>query len=210
MKTRKAHYIYGRMIFGFLFIAVITSTGYYMNTLRNKAATCFTASQVASDSRCLYIYSGKVYEKGTKSKPHKSNPCGTDVTSIIPSFHFGNMAKYMDPNYRGDICAVGNPTSTPVPTPAPTSVPTSIPTTIPTATPTISQVATSTPTTSTGNCPLRSKGDADCSFVITVADFEIFRKEFTGVLSTKQADFDSNGVVNMTDFEIFRKGYLGI
>ena len=194
------------MIFGFLFIAVITSAGYYMNTLRTKAATCFTASQVASDSRCLYIYSGKVYEKGTKSKPHKSNPCGTDVTSIIPSFHFGNMSKYMDPNYRGDICAAGNPTATPLPTTAPTSVPTSVPT----ATPTISQVATSTPTTSSGNCPLRSKGDADCNGTVNLADFEIFRKEYVGQLSTKQSDFDNNGLVTITDFEIFRKGYLGI
>lgn len=211
MKTGRRHYIFGRMFFGFLFILGVTSIGYYINSVNTKAATCFTTAQVASDSRCLYIYSGKVYEKGTKSKPHKSNPCGTDVTSIIPSFHFGNMAKYMDNNYRGDICSVGNPTATPtqtvVPTATPTRTPTSVPSAPPTATPLVTQTATTTPGST---CTLHIKGDADCNGAINLADFEIFRKEYVGQLSTKQSDFDNNGLVTITDFEIFRKGYLNI
>lgn len=207
MKTTKAPHIYGRMVFGLVFLVTITGAGYYVNTLRTKAATCYNAAQVASDSRCLYIFRGKVYEKGTKSKPHKSNPCGTDVTSIIPSFHFNNMANYMDPNYRGDICTGTNPTATPTITLIPTATPTRIPTSIPTVTPTTSQIATSTPG---GSCSLHSRGDADCNNIINIVDFEVFRKEYAGLLNTKQSDFDNNGNVSIADFEIFRKGYLGL
>lgn len=77
------------------------------------AATCFSVAEVQTDTRCLYIYNNQVYEKGTRASPHHGNPCGSDVTAIIPSFHYMDMARYLDPTYQGNICEV-----------APTTVPT--------------------------------------------------------------------------------------
>lgn len=82
------------------------------------AQSCLTMSQVSADPRCLYIYGANVYEKGTRNKPHQGQPCGTDVTRIIPSFHYQNMVRYMDPNLVGAVCS-----DQPVPTATPTSSP---------------------------------------------------------------------------------------
>lgn len=60
------------------------------------------------------------------------------------------------------------------------------------------------------SCSLRPRGDADCNGFIDVVDFEVFRKEFTGVLSTKTADFDVSGTVDIADFEIWRRGYFEV
>ena len=110
--------------------------------------TCFTTAQVASDNRCLYIWSGKVYEKGSRSSPHQGHPCGTDVTSIIPPSHIASQAKYLLPNYVGDICtATVQPTSTPTPKPTNTPVPTAKPTDTPVPTQPKAPTATPVPTT---------------------------------------------------------------
>lgn len=84
------------------------------------AKSCMSREMVAADNRCLYIYGGEVYEKGTRNKPHKGQKCGTDVTTIIPSFHISNMAKYMDPNLVGTICSGQPPAPTATNTPKPT------------------------------------------------------------------------------------------
>ena len=68
--------------------------------------------------------------------------------------------------------------------------------------------ATPTPTIGDVFCTQKSQGDADCNGKVDLADFEIFRKEFTGSLSTKTADFNNDGLVNITDFEIWRKTFL--
>lgn len=161
-----------------------------------QSTTCFTTASVAADSRCLYILDGYVYQKGSRSSPHKGNACGTDVSSIIPSFHretVSAIARYLDPNKVGQIqssCVTA--TNTPVPT-------------VPAAT------ATATPTnpapTATGspNCALKTSGDADCSGVVNLNDFEIWRRERFGVLTTKTADFDRNNVIDTIDFEIWRR-----
>ena len=75
-----------------------------------------------------------MYQKGTRSKPHKGNTCGTDVTNIIPSFHAASAAKYLDPNFVGKICTATttpNPTATPIAGSTSTPIPTSGPTTPP-------------------------------------------------------------------------------
>lgn len=66
---------------------------------------------------------------------------------------------------------------------------------------------TTTPPTS-GSCPRKSQGDADCDSLIKLSDFEIFRKEYTNVLATKTADFNIDSKVDLADFQIFRNGYF--
>ncbi len=152
--------------------------------------TCFTTQTVSTDSRCLYILQGKVYEKGSRSKPHQGNACGTDVTSIIPSFHFGDLPKYLDPNLVGSICA---------PTPTPTIKPTA---TIAPPTPTSTLIPTPTIITT---CSTKALGDADCNGLYNLVDFEIWRKEMMHVVTTKYADFNNSSVTDLVDFEIWRK-----
>ena len=82
-----------------------------------------------------------------------------------------------------------NPTAaTPTPTPS-TSVPTITPTSPP-------------------SCSLKATGDADCSGKVDLTDFEIWRKEFTGSLNTKTADFNMTSTVDLADFEIWRKTFM--
>ncbi len=95
------------------------------------AQGCQTREMIATDNRCLYIYGQQVYEKGTRTKPHKGNTCGSDVTAIIPAFHTQNMAKYLDPNLVGNVCS-GSPAPTATPKPTPTHTPISQPTKTPT------------------------------------------------------------------------------
>lgn len=120
--------------------------------LNNYAQNCMTRAAVQSDSRCLYILNGSVYQKGTRSSPHQGNPCGTDVTTIIPSFHTSDVARYLDPNLVGAVCTGSTPAPTPLqtntPTPTPTRTPTPGSTNTPTSTPgpTASPILTPTPT----------------------------------------------------------------
>lgn len=111
-----------------------------------------------SDSRCLYSYNGNVYEKGSRSRPHHGHDCGSDVTTVMPSGHVRNMARYLDPNLVGSICASApEVTNTPTPTrvitntPVPTQktntpTPTVVHQSTTTPTPTRQQVQTPTPT----------------------------------------------------------------
>lgn len=117
---------------GFVFILLFLSGGiYYTIRVFTRGETCFSTAQVASDSRCLYIYNNQVFEKGTKSAPHHDIPCGTDVSSIIPNSHLIDKVGHLDPNYQGNICSnqpvptAAQPTSAPTNTPVP---PTAIPT----------------------------------------------------------------------------------
>lgn len=54
-------------------------------------------------------------------------------------------------------------------------------------------------------CSLHEKGDANCDSKIDLVDFEIFRKEYTRVLSTNTADFNADSSVTLLDFEIWRR-----
>lgn len=123
-------------------IAVLQRLIFYSKAEQN----CMTPQQISSDSRCLYILSGKIYSMGSRSKPHKGHSCGNDITSVIPGFHKSSASTYLIPYYVADVCTAPSPTPTPTPTrvPTPTVVPTSTPTRTPT--PTLIPSPTFTPT----------------------------------------------------------------
>lgn len=56
-------------------------------------------------------------------------------------------------------------------------------------------------------CERKPAGDANCDGLVDVTDFELFRKEYTGQATTKEADFDGDGTVSIIDFEIWRNGF---
>lgn len=156
-----------------------------VTNLRSKAQTCFTTAQVTADARCLYIYSNKVYTKGSKASPHKNHPCGMDVTSILPSFHF-TFAGFTNA-YIGNICAAAVPT------------------------PSLPPIATATGgPTPNPSCPKKNQGDADCDGFIKLADYDTLRKEFYGELTTKTADFNGDGRVSLADHSLWRQTYFDI
>lgn len=150
--------------------------------LRSKAQTCFTQASINSDSRCLYILSGKVYEKGTRASPHHSHPCGQDVTSILPASHLNAMMSYLDPNYKGDVCTVV-PTATEAPTQAPSS--TFVPTVIPTV------------TSSVAECSLNALNNINC--------YLRWASEENGQIQTKASDFTQDNRIDLKDFEMWRR-----
>ena len=85
-------------------------------------------------------------------------------------------------------------------TPAPTAQPSLTPTV------TIS-VTTITPEPTDPDTCLKEHADANGDGTTSLADFEIFRQEFLGVLTTKIADFNCDGHVSLADFEIFRQKF---
>jgi hypothetical protein len=121
--------------------------------LQSFAQSCMTRSQISADSRCLYIYGTNVYQKGSRSSPHHGHACGSDVTSVMPSFHVSGAVQYLDPNLIGAVCSdIASPTPTPLPTVTPTPQATATPrpsatnTPRPTTPPTQAPNATATPT----------------------------------------------------------------
>lgn len=60
-----------------------------------------------------------------------------------------------------------------------------------------------------GNCSRHADGDANCDGVIDIADFEQFRKEYTGIDTSKSTDFDGDTAITIQDFELWRRGYFG-
>jgi hypothetical protein len=178
-KRRGAVTLFLVVVFGGLTLLI----WHHIEQFKIHAATCFTVAEVQADARCLYIFHDQVYEKGTRAAPHHANACGSDVTAIIPSFHYNDMVRYLDPNYQGDICSV-------VPTIAPT---------LPVASPTIAP-------TLPPSCATKAQGDANCDGRISLTDFEIWREEYTGTVATHTADFTTNGTTppDLADFEVWR------
>ena len=147
----------GILLAGILLVTLRTVT---LSTEQSvHSAACLTRQQVSSDSRCLYIMNNNVYQKGSRSSPHKGHPCGTDVTSIIPSFHTDTPSRYLTPNLVGPICTQPTPTAvqqvvltaTPLPptaaliaTPFPTAGPTATGFPTPTVRPSITPFPTPT------------------------------------------------------------------
>lgn len=72
---------------------------------------------------------------------------------------------------------------------------------------TLAPTSTPTNTPTTVLCPRKSEGDADCNGRIDLVDYEIWRQEYYGTLTTKTADFNGDGVVDMTDFAIWQAHY---
>lgn len=67
-----------------------------------------------------------------------------------------------------------------------------------------------TPTTPPGggSCATKSQGDADCKNGVSLADFAIWKTEYSSG-SGKTADFNANGSVTLADFQIWRNTYVG-
>ena len=96
-----------------------------------------------------------------------------------------------------------------LPTVSPTPFPNISPTRTPTPVSATNPVApTRTPTPSAG-CSRKFQGDANCDGLIDLIDFEIWRREFTGTATTKNADYNVDGLVNLIDFEIWRRSFAG-
>lgn len=141
---RRRHFFL--IVGGLITLPILALATYYAVSLHSKAQSCYTVDQVKSDARCLYIYKTGVYEKGTRAAPHQGNPCGSDVTAIIPDSHLLDKVGHLDPNYQGEICS-GN--STPQPTDMPALTATPVPTSAPAPTdvpqPTVAPQPTSAP-----------------------------------------------------------------
>lgn len=70
------------------------------------------------------------------------------------------------------------------------------------------KVAVSAITVSPG-CPLtKPKGDANCNGIVDIKDFEIWRREFTGLINTGSADFNSDQKVTTADYGIWKNNVL--
>ncbi|MBI2443337.1 MAG: carbohydrate binding domain-containing protein [Candidatus Levybacteria bacterium] len=90
------------------------------------------------------------------------------------------------------LCEGTCATSTPVPTTPPSATPTRTPTPTPTRTP--------TPTPSL-------LGDVNKDGTVDLLDFNIWRDEFLGTLTTKLADLNTDGKVDLLDFNIWLTAY---
>ena len=114
-------------LYELLFIFLVAGSVLYVVKIYLFSQTCLARQQVQSDARCLYIFNNQVFEKGTRSSPHKGHACGADITALIPSSHRNNPVIYFDPNYKGGVCAdrpIPSPTATP--TPIPPRIPTQV------------------------------------------------------------------------------------
>lgn len=58
------------------------------------------------------------------------------------------------------------------------------------------------------NCTTKPDGDANCDAKIDLQDFEYWRREFSGELNSKNADFDTSGQVDLVDFETWRRSII--
>lgn len=67
-------------------------------------------------------------------------------------------------------------------------------------------VPTNTPTSSA--CPLKSSGDGNCDNKVDMIDFEIWRQEFIGQVTTRDADFNSSSQTDLIDYETWRQGFV--
>ncbi len=66
---------------------------------------------------------------------------------------------------------------------------------------------TTTPPTPTSNCSKKTLGDANCDGLINLNDFERFRQEYTGILTTKTSDFNADAKITLIDFETWRRNF---
>lgn len=125
-----------------LFLA--NSSVAYMIYSNAQSMSCMNQQQIDADPRCLYVYHNNVYKMGTRQDPHKGNPCGINVDSIIQNFHFAGDIFVKFSNAKvAPFCTAQDPTT------APTQQPTAQPTQAATQQPTQSAataVATDQPT----------------------------------------------------------------
>jgi len=109
-----------------------------------------------------------------------------------------------DPYFGG---ITSTPTFTPIPTQPPTPTATATP---PLLTFTPSPTPTKTPTPTFTITPTPLMGDANKDGKVDIVDFNIWRNEFLGLMTTKTADFNGNGTIDIVDFNLWRNAFLGL
>lgn len=147
----------------------------------SNAASCMDQAQIDADARCLYVYNGNVYQKGSRSSPHKGVKCGRNVDSIIPSLHFsGNTFNKFNAAKITTFCANGQ---TPIPSASPT----------PSATATAVAI---------------SNWDVDQNGQIDVVDIGLVVDQYDKTaFANPRVDIDRNGVINILDIGIIVDHY---
>jgi photosystem II stability/assembly factor-like uncharacterized protein len=58
-------------------------------------------------------------------------------------------------------------------------------------------------------CTLKSQGDANCDGKVDLIDFEQWRREFTGLATTRLGDFNGDSKTDLIDFELWRRTFAG-
>lgn len=102
-----------------------------------------------------------------------------------------------------------------VPTPTPSGIPTTPRPTLTNTPPINTQIPTDvpTPTTINNNCLNKKNGDADCNNSINLADFNIWRSEYSSSMEQlnpllNKSDFNADGNINLSDFNLWRSNYF--
>ena len=70
-----------------------------------------------------------------------------------------------------------------------------------------SQIINTNQVLAQSGCSMKFQGDANCDGRVTIADFEVWRREFLGEITTTDANFNSDGRVTISDFEIWRRSF---
>ena len=58
------------------------------------------------------------------------------------------------------------------------------------------------------NCPLKTKGDANCDGTVNIADYAVWQQEFVRSKTTSDADFSRDNNVNLIDYAIWQHNFL--
>lgn len=159
-----------------------------------KGTALYKTTSSSSDIAVMASRAKTVLVNKSGSKTYTVNLNGTSVSVAPYAVVFANTP-------GGAQISV-----TPTRTPTPSSAQQPSPTRTPTATRTPTPPLTTSPTTAA--CTKKPTGDATCDGIIDITDFEVYRKEFTGILNTLTSDFDGDGTVTIADFEIWRRGYF--
>lgn len=57
-------------------------------------------------------------------------------------------------------------------------------------------------------CYLKNQGDANCDSRVDMIDYEIWRQEFIGQVTSLDADFNSSDHSDLVDYEVWRQGFV--
>ncbi len=60
------------------------------------------------------------------------------------------------------------------------------------------------------SCPKKHQGDATCDNIVTIGDYELWRREFHQESATLTADFDANGTITIHDHAIWRHTFFDV
>lgn len=84
------------------------------------------------------------------------------------------------------------------------------PTGQPSATPPLPTLTGGIVPTIPATCSTKARGDADCDNEIRLADYDLWRREFYGELTSLYADFNADNRVSLVDFELWRRSYTAV